>query len=415
MKSKWTFFVAWRFITGRRGGRGRFIFLIGVLLICIGVATLNTILAVMNGLQQGFITSILEIGSYHIHWMPDGDDVDIDSAISTIGEDPDVVFVTPFREGITMLSGKRSELSGALIRGIPPDTYTRDKNLAHYLEIVQGEFNVENEGIVPGRILAYNLGVSPGDRVSVLTLSSNGVSTEEVQLEVTGIFQCGYQNYESSMAFVSLDTMDVLIDDSRVELGVKLIRPERVTEAMSRLGRNDMLLSGELSSWREKNSSFFGALRNEKIMMILLVTLIFVVVAVNIDHSLRRMATERIEDLSILKATGASPWNIRILFLQHGLVTGTLGGVSGSILGVLIGENINTIIQFFRSIQNRIVYTSWNITQHQTVDALFQNSQVMVIDVVYILSTAVILTFLAAVRASSMAARSKPAEVLRSE
>ena len=331
--------MAWRFLTGRRGGRGRLVLLFSILLICAGVATLNTILAVMNGLQQGFISSILEIGSYHIRWTPDGDEVEFEAAIDALTKDPGVALAIPFREGQTMLSGRRSLLAGALIRGLPPDVYENDKSLADRLEIFDGEFNLHGRGIVLGRELALSLGVLPGDSISTLNLTSAGLTSQEIKLDVTGLFQCGYQVYESSLAFVSLETVEMFLGDNPAEIGVKLHRPEADRGVLNRLQGNIRLAGGTLSSWRKSNSAFFGALRNEKIMMILLLTLIFVVVAVNIDHSLRRMATERIEDLSILKAIGASPGEIRILFLRHGLLIGCMGGISGSVLGVLIGEN----------------------------------------------------------------------------
>jgi len=417
---RWTTWVSNRFLTGRRGGRGRLVFLFSVVLICAGVATLNTILAVMNGLQQGYIRSILEIGSYHLRWTPDigasGENSDGDEVADIIAEEPGVLLAVPFREGQTMLNGVRPRPVGALLRGVPETLYIEDKELAKRLDIVDGDFDVSDSGIVLGDELALELGVSPGDSVGALDLGAAGLSSSSVNLTVTGLFRCGYREYEAGMAFVSVDTSEQLFGPTPLEVGVKLTKPEKdrsvINNAVPRLTES----GGSLSSWRETNRSFFGALRTEKLMMLLLLALIFVVVSVNIDHSLRRMATERMEDLSLLKAVGATPKDVRILFLRHGLVIGGTGGLTGSVLGVLLGGNVDSIIRSFRWIRGLIFgYFSGGAFGTRPVEAFFRNSEVMAGDVVVILILAVGISSLAAFRAAAMAARLKPAEVLRSE
>ncbi|OQX29519.1 MAG: hypothetical protein B0D92_03340 [Spirochaeta sp. LUC14_002_19_P3] len=411
LNTNWTRWTAWRFLTGRRGGRGRLVFLFSVVLICAGVAALNTILAVMNGLQQGFISSILEIGSYHLRLLPNDED-GLESALRAADADTGVRIAVPFREGQTMLSSGRGHLSGALIRGVPEDVYIKDKGLASRLDISEGRFNLAGSGIVLGEELALNLGVIPGDRIIVLSLGKDSLASRQTEFRVTGLFECGYLAYESGMAFISADNAQTLIGDMPLEIGIKLQRPELDKAVIQRLQKK---IDGQFISWRESNRAFFGALRNEKNMMIILLALIFVVVAVNIDHALRRMAQERAEDLSILKAVGASPWNIRSLFLRHGLVIGGLGGISGSALGVLIGKNIDGILRLVHRLRYAFNASSFSTLRLQTLEAFFQHTQVMAKDVIIILVLAVVLTFLAAVRASSMAANAKPAEVLRSE
>ena len=418
--SGWKTWVSRRFLIGRRGGRGRLIFVFSVVLIGTGVATLITILSVMNGLQQGYIRSILEIGSYHLKWTPDPDSSggagDIGLINEIIASDPRVRLTTGFQEGQTMLSGKRPRPTGALIRGTEVNLYINDKALSKYMNIVEGEFNITGRGIVLGDELAVNLGVSPGDSITALDLGAVGMSPTEIELMVTGIFQCGYRDYESSLAFVSLETIRLLFGPGVPEIGIKLINPDRERAVMKSLEPELAGFTGSLSSWRENNKSFFGALRTEKIMMLLLLALIFVVVAVNIDNSLRRMATERVEDISILKAMGATPGDIRLLFLRQGIVIGGTGGVIGSLFGVLIGANVDTILKIVREL--RYALSSWfNIGTFgaHPIDAFFSSSQVMASDVLTVLLLAVTMSSLAAVRAASIAAHQTPAEVLRSE
>lgn len=417
---RWTTWVSNRFLTGRRGGRGRLVFLFSVVLICAGVATLNTILAVMNGLQQGYIRSILEIGSYHLRWTPDigvfNDEVDGAAVADLIAEDPRVLLAVPFREGQTMLNGVRPRPVGALLRGVPETLYIEDKELAKRLDIVDGYFDVSDSGIVIGDQLALELGVSPGDSVGALDLGAVGLSPSSVHLTVTGLFRCGYSEYEAGMAFVSVETSEELFGPTPLEVGVKLTKPEKDRSVMKTMVSRLTEFGGTLSSWRETNRSFFGALRTEKLMMLLLLALIFVVVAVNIDHSLRRMATERMEDLSLLKAVGARPKDVRILFLRHGLAIGGTGGLAGSVLGVLLGGNVDAIIRFFQRIRGLLFgFFGDGAFGTRPIEAFFRNSEVMPGDVAVILFLAVGMSSMAAFRAAALAARLKPAEVLRSE
>jgi len=409
----WTSWVSRRFLTGRRGGRGRLIFLFSVTLIGAGVATLNTILAVMNGLQQGYIRSILEIGSYHLRWSPEssGDDgiPDEEDLLRMFRDDRRVRIAVPFRDGQTMLNGERPRPAGALIRGVPESLYVDDAALAERLDIVDGSFDVSDRGIVLGDELAITLGVGPGDRITALDLGEAGLSPGEVELEVTGLFRCGYRDYEASLAFVSLDSFAGLFGPGRADIGMKLRNVDQDRGVLEDLAPSLEGSGGRLRSWRDENRSFFGALRTEKVMMLLLLTLIFVVVAVNIDHSLRRMATERTEDLAILKAVGASPRGIRGVFLRHGLFIGGIGGAAGSLLGVAVGANVDAILTTVRRLTTPSRFGGGGM------EAFFRNSEVMACDVAIIFGLALALSSLAAVRAAAMAARLKPAEVLRSE
>jgi lipoprotein-releasing system permease protein len=261
----WRSWVSRRFLTGRRGGRGRLIFIFSVVLISAGVATLNTILSVMNGLQQGYIRSILEIGSYHLRWTPDPGaaegSVRMDDLVEIISADQTVSLTAVFREGQTMLSGERPRPLGALVRGAPESLYADDKALAEHMDIVDGEFDLSGRSIVLGDELAVSLGVSPGDTVTALDLGGPGMTPAEIVLNVSAVFRCGYREYESSLAFTSLETSSLLFGPAVPEIGIKLNRLERDRAVLSRLKPLLAGYSGELTSWRYNNRSFFGALR----------------------------------------------------------------------------------------------------------------------------------------------------------
>jgi len=416
----WTGWVSRRFLTGRQGGRGRLVFVSSVILIGMGVATLITILSVMNGLQQGYIRSILEIGSYHLRWSANRESAssseDVMRMISLLESDSRVALTIPFREGQTMLNGNRSNSIGALLKGVPESLHQDDAALARLLEIAEGHFDIAHEGIVLGEELAVRLGVSTGDRITALDLGSSGFAPAEIELRVRGLFRCVYREYENTLAFVSLETINALFGSAPVEIGIKLHRLEDDRLVMDDLRPHIEATGGSMNSWRDFNRSFFGALRTEKVMMLLLLALIFVVVAVNIDHSLRRMATERAEDLSLLKAVGATPGSIRLLFLRQGLAFGGGGAAVGVLLGVPIGANVDTILMSIRELQYLLsARFGFGTLPSSSVDAFFRRSEVMISDVIIILLLAIFISFLSSIRAASQAALQKPAEMLRSE
>jgi len=416
----WTGWVSRRFLIGRRGGRGRLVFVFSVILIGMGVATLITILSVMNGLQQGYIRSILEIGSYHLLWSASRESAsaseDVTRMISIFESDSRVALTIPFREGQTMLNGKQLRSIGTLLKGVPESLYQDDASLARVMEIVEGRFDIAHEGIVLGEELATSLGVSTGDRITALDLGSGAFTPAELKLTVRGVFRCVYREYENTLAFVSLETINALFGSAPVDIGVKLHRLEDDRLVMDDLESHVEATGGHISSWRDSNRSFFGALRTEKVMMLLLLALIFVVVAVNIDHSLRRMATERVEDLSLLKAVGATPGSIRLLFLRQGLAIGGSGAAAGVVLGVPIGANVDTILVSLRKLRYFLSNNfGFGALPSGSVDAFLRRSEVMASDVIIILLLAIIISSLSSIRAASQAALQKPAEILRSE
>lgn len=392
-------------------------FVFSVVLIGLGVATLNTVLAVMNGLQQGYIRSILEIGSYHLLWSPeagvDYKPTELRDVADKISNSKEVLLTIEFREGQTMLTGTYPRPLGALIRGVTPSLYDEDLAFARLMDIVDGSFDLADNGIVIGFELAKKLGVKSGNRVLALDLGEPGMSPGEIELEVRGVFRCAYRDYEEAMVFVSLETAEELFGYAVPELGIKLRRLERDRVVMSSLKSVLDEHGGTLTSWRDSNRAFFGALRTEKMMMLLLLTLIFIVVAVNIDHSLRLMIAERIEDISIIKAMGAAPRDVRSIFLRQGFIIGACGGIIGSVLGMLIGGNVDSIIRAAEQIA--LYFSALGVFSSPTIGEFFRSSEVMVQDVLIILFIAVLISLTAAIRAASQAASGKPAEVLRSE
>ena len=135
---------------------------------------------------------------------------------------------------------------------------------------------------------------------------------------------------------------------------MKIRRPAREAEA-ARQVRALLGPAAAVSGWRDLNRLFFTALKTEKAMMMLLIGLVFVVVAVNIFHSLRRAVREREEEIATLRAIGATGASVRAVFVIEGLLIGAAGALVGNLLGLLLSYNVNEVFAAAELVVNRVV------------------------------------------------------------
>ena len=342
----WLVFVSRRFATVDKKGRGALTSLLASLGIAFGVMTLITIISVMNGLQMSYIESILEISSYHIR-VNGSSSAALDNFIVKAESDADILSAVPFYEGQTLIAADRGRQSGAIIHAVNPDVCKQDSGFKKELKITDGSFDLsEPDYIVLGEELAYELNAFVGDEVTLVAVSGSSavslIDTGRVYT-VSGIFSCGYSGINSSFVFVSEENKDTLFGGNVMPvIGLKL----KNSAADSRFIANASKAFPDLAfeSWRSYNRAFFGALRIEKNMMMLLVLLIFVVVGVNIFNSLRRIVFERKDDIAVLSALGAKKNEIQSIFIFQGFLTGFAGAVPGTALGLFLCINIDKIL-----------------------------------------------------------------------
>lgn len=338
---RWISAVAARFARVDRSGRSAVTSFLATLGVCCGVMTLVTVMSVMNGFQMSFIDSILEISSYHLRvsGIPDAmSDRFRRAAVSEKG----VVSVSRFREAQTLMTGRNGRESAAVIRAVEPSVMESDDGFRRELEIVSGSFDLSSDdSVVLGSYLARRLGVRTGDRVNLLVMSGgadvNLLSADRI-LTVTGLFTSGYSEINGSYAFISLESAKKYFGASSGTVwGIKLRNSSDDAYAVSCFRRD--FPDADVSSWRDYNKSFFGALRIEKNMLMLLVALIFIVVGINIYNGTRRLVFERRTDIAVFSAIGAGASEIKSIFLMRGFMTGAAGSVSGAVLGLLVSVN----------------------------------------------------------------------------
>jgi lipoprotein-releasing system permease protein len=433
MKSvNWIFFTAFRYLRARKADRMLGPSVLAVAGIAIGVMALVSVLGVMNGFQVGFIEDIININSFHIRAYSNKLELDIET-LNMLRSIDGVESVLPFVDIQTLIKGDYSGFEAVNIRLIPGDIKDYDPAMAEQLNIKGGNLNLEhNKFILLGSQLASHLGVGKNDDISLISMEGSNfrsLSPSESVFTLSGLFQSGYYSFDRSMGFTNLSNSDLLTSGKeKLVYGIKL-KDQYKDKNIALIIKEKLGMNYDVQSWRDFNSSFFGALRTEKTAMMLVIGLIFIVVAVNIKHSLERSVIEKKEEIGVLMSLGATPISIRTVFIIEGFIIGFLGASIGLISGLFITSNINSlftgldfIVGFIEDIAQFII--SPFTTKYLDLSSIISINNFYISEVpVKIVFSEILFVFLFAVISSTWAAYSasriismyKPAEVLRYE
>jgi len=373
---KWIFEVSKRFSRVDRKGRSAATSKLATLGICFGVMTLIVVMSIMNGFQMSSIDPLLEISSYHMRCenLPEEKEQNF---LDFCNENKAVTVVTPFYEAQTLMVGKRNKESPAIIRAIDPEIYYDDIGFSKELRLIRGQFNLRSENaIILGSGIARDLGVTVGSEVNLLVLSGGNdveLFSGDRKFIVSGIFSSGYNEINSSYCFISIKNAEKYFGrDAKKIWGIKLADYNDDMHAITQFEKN--FSQATLSTWREYNKSFFGALRIEKNILLLLVALIFVVVAINIYNGMRRLVFERRNEIAILSAVGAQKSDIKAIFVMRGFITGIIGAFSGVVLGLLISVNTEFVFTAAAKIMYGLQYVTTAIFNKENLSYLQENS-----------------------------------------
>ena len=427
----WISFVSRRWFASRRESGGSASSFLAASGIAIGVAALIVVLGVMNGFQLGFIDSILEIASFHVrvdNERTGGPDLGL---VNRLAADPSVRSVLPFAETRCLVETADGRAQAITLRALPSDAGRRDPALLPALGI-EGPLFPSQGGLVLGSELARSLNVTPGQTVDLVVISaslSEGVEARSMRMTVARTFRSGYYEYDAGLAFVSFGEAGAIFPADRAVdyiYGIKL--KDRYADAafVSKLGSEYGIGKESAESWRDYNRAFFGALRTEKSMMMLLIGLIFLVVGVNIYHAMRRSVAERLEDIAVLQAVGADSRSIRRAFMLDGLAIGAGGAIVGLIVGLLIAVNVNEVFAVAESIVNGVSgllarmagapgASDFRVFSPQYFYLMEVPVRVLFPETLFIVAAAVASAMVSAGAAASSVSRLEPAAVLRYE
>ena len=427
MKKLWILFIASRYVFKGRSSSP----VLAVLGIGIGVLALIVIISVMNGFQLGFIESILELSSYHVR-LESFPEERADSLRRILQSIPGVTSASRFKELQVLARGWRSTQQAVVVRGVEENALFSDSEMKRILDFEEGSFDLtDKNNALLGSALARRLGLGIGDMVTLYSITGILSAEEESGYDnfiVTGIFRSGYYEYDSSWAFINIDSISLLDMDSGLKIGVKLANRFQDRQLLN--SADSLLLSSgfkdyKLSSWRDYNRSFFGALRTEKLFMFILVGLIFIVVGLNIYQAQRRSVLQRREEIGLLRAVGGSEKSVQFVFIIDGAVIGFTGAGAGLALGLLISFNIQRFFTLVETIVNSFIRFFNTFAGGLTEDfrifspAVFYIKEITSRVIFYEIAVIFLFGFLSSLAASWFASRKvtkiQPAEVLRYE
>lgn len=401
-------FVARRYLTAKR--KQAFISVItsiSILGIAIGVAALVIAIALITGFQSDVQDKILGstahvmVRSTYPEGMPDHE-----SLIAKIEKIEGVVRATPVVYDYVLIKGP-FESQGAVLRGID---FEREVKVTPWMqELERGTLPQKDdprEGVLLGRDLAFSINAHVGDVVYVLALSSRlsplGISPKVKKMQVTGISFAGLYEWDSTMAMVSLETAQRFFKLGR-NVNLIQIRIEDIFAAPEIKERVKEIMPPDsyALTWMEMNESLFSALKLEKRLMFLTITLIVIVAALNIIATLILMVMEKTRDIGILKSMGATSHSIRKIFFLQGAMIGVVGTAAGTLLGLLWCWLANT----FELIKLPV----------QIYKIPFIPFRIQPLDLLIIVVVALIISFLSTLFPSHRASKVDPVKALKYE
>jgi lipoprotein-releasing system permease protein len=366
----------------------------------------------MSGFQREIRDRMLEMAA---HATITADGVPMDNwrqAVAAAYADPRVSGAAPYIETEALVQGSRRQ--PAIVRGVLPGQESKVSVFAD--KMVQGKLTDLTPGsynIVLGTELATWLGVGVGDKVIVTTAFQStpmGGIPQLKRFTVSGIFEAGYQEYDKGLAVTNLEDiqrvtrmgdgvtgvrlrlhdMDLAFDVAR-DLAIRLHGPYRVTD------------------WQQENANMFRALKLEKTMMAILLSLIIAMGAFNLVSSQVMLVTDKQADIAILRTLGLAPRGVMQVFMVQGSMIGVFGTVLGVVGGILLTLNLEHILHGIESVLG---------VQLMPEDVYYITglpTQLDPHDVVVIALVALAMAFLATLYPAWRAARTPPAEALRYE
>lgn len=389
--------------------------------VMLGVMALIVVLAVMTGFEEDLKEKILGTNA-HVVVVSNGAPMeDYRQVMEKLKAFKGVTAATPFIYNQVMLSSGKN-VSGVVMRGIDVTTDRLVTRLSK--SVVEGSIDRLDPamgagrdalpGLLLGKELAKHLNLFVGDKVNVISPMGNitplGMMPKMKPFRVAGIFNTGMFEYDSTLAYVSIGQAQSFFDLGDTVTGVQLkVEDVYHTDELARTINRTLGVGFYARDWMQMNRNILFALKTEKVVMFIILTLIVLVAAFGIASTLFMVVMEKNRDIAILKSMGATGSSIMKIFVLEGLVIGIIGTVLGVASGLLIALNLEPIITLIQKI------TGQNFFSKDIYYLDHFPSLVVPSDVVLISVTAVLISFVATLYPAWQASRMLPAEALRYE
>ncbi|OHD14743.1 MAG: hypothetical protein A2086_11555 [Spirochaetes bacterium GWD1_27_9] len=361
---KFHLFIGRRYIkSNKEHKKVNVIFLSIYLGISLGLMVLVVVLGIMNGFQENHISRRIEIGSFHItlekkEFKTFTLTEALELKIKLYSEIKELESVVAFADREVIIK-KKSELFEEQIiklRAVDPDEIKKDSRFLKYFKITYGEFDLNEYSILLGEAMGYKILSRVGSELFLTPdISLTSLKSEGVPFNTSGFFYTGSYDYDRYWGFISIYSLIPLAGRANIDgigLKVKDKNNEKIVIKKLKEMFGDQF---EIQTAEEINRGFFSALKLEKVMIIFLFAMIFIMVSINTFGAMKLTITQKKVDVSILKALGANPSDIQIIFLIESLFIGFLGSLTGIFLGCFVVYNVLNIFVLVEFVINKFI------------------------------------------------------------
>ena len=326
--------------------------------IMLGVAILIIVMSVMNGFKKDLTNKILGLNP-HVVIEPNNFQID-NSYISRLKKDfEDITISKSYSgEGIVISNDKAK---GVILKGIDKN----EKNTLEFFEnfTTQGDLNNFNSNkVFIGSELAFNLKLKKGDTINLMTSSFVGTPLgnlpKQENFELAGIFNTGFIEFDQNIIFINIEDALSIFNKDETDQNIEIylkdpLKANFYKENIQKINENFFIYT-----WSDFNKSLFSALKVERNVMFLILSLIIVVAAFNIISGLTILIKNKTKEIAILKTLGFSNQSIKKTFFLTGLTIGFFATLSGIILGILFSVNIEKIRILLSKVFNLEIFPS---------------------------------------------------------
>ena len=410
--SSFEWMIAWRYLRARRkSGYVSVIALFSFLGLVLGVAALIIVMSVMNGFHHELLNKIVGVNGHIFLQAADSPLNDYEKVVSDVERAPGVKLAVPMVEAAAGVSSPYNQ-SGALVRGIGEQDLKALPGIAGHVKVGSLDGFDTSGGVAIGQGIAESLSLRVGDSITILTAKGAqtpfGMTPRIKTYPVTAIFQIGMAQFDNLFVYMPLAEGQAFFnrDKEATVIEVFVSDPDKIDEVRQAI---DLAVPRPMmmTDWRERNKTFFDALKVERNVMFVIVTLIVLVAALNIISGLVMLVNDKSSDIAILRTMGASRGAVMRIFLITGASIGIAGTMAGFALGLLVAENIETI----RAGLNKLLHLNLFPPEIYFLSGL--PSIVDPGDVISVVVMTLTLSILATLYPSWRAARLDPVEALR--